>query len=91
MSFDGHRVIVQSEERTISKAEASTLRIQAESNGGLQVEGWDKDTYGVTLCKAADSDYDAESALSKIHLNFQDGELASPDLPYTIIGALICL
>jgi hypothetical protein len=76
MSFNGHRVVVQSEERTISKAEAATLHIQAESNGGLQVEGWDKDTYGVTLCKAAEADDNAESVLSKIHLTFQNGELS---------------
>ncbi len=47
--FDNRRAIVQSEERTITKAEASTLRIQAESNGGLQVEGWNNFNYGVTL------------------------------------------
>jgi hypothetical protein len=74
--FDSdRRAIVQSEEKTISKAEAPTLRIQAESNGGLQVEGWDNANYGVTLCKAADPDGDAESLLSQIHLTFQNGEL----------------
>jgi hypothetical protein len=73
--FDGREAVVQSDERTISKAEASPLRIQAQSNGGLQVEGWDKETYGVTLCKGADPSRDAESLLSQIHLNFQNGEL----------------
>jgi hypothetical protein len=76
ITFDGdRRAIVQSEEKTISKAEAPTLRIQAESNGGLQVEGWDSNNYGVTLCKAVEPDSDAESVLSKIHLTFQNGEL----------------
>jgi hypothetical protein len=75
ISYDHHRAIVQSEERSITKAEASTLLVQAESNGGLQVEGWDKDTYAVTLCKAADADYDPEGVLSKVHLTFQNGEL----------------
>ena len=74
-SFDNRRAIVESEERTITKAEASTLRVRAESNGGLQVEGWDNDNYGVTLCKAAESGADVESVLSKIHLTFQNGEL----------------
>jgi hypothetical protein len=75
VNFESRRAIFQSEQRTISKAEASTLRIQAESNGGLQVEGWDNDNYSVTLCKAADPDGDAEAVLSKIHLTFQNGEL----------------
>jgi hypothetical protein len=68
----GHRRVFQSEERTISKAEASTLRIEAETNGGLQVEGWDQDNYSVTLCKAAE----AESDLSQIHMAFQSGHLS---------------
>jgi hypothetical protein len=76
ITFENHRTIVQSEERTISRAEAPTLRIQAESNGGLQVQGWDKDDYGVTLCKAADSEGNAEDVLSQIHMTFQNGELS---------------
>jgi len=76
ISFDSNRrSIVQSEQRTITKAEAPTLHIQAESNGGLQVEGWDNNDYAVTLCKAADPDNDAERVLSQIHLTFQNGEL----------------
>jgi hypothetical protein len=70
--FDGHQAVFQSEERIISKAEAGTLRIEAETNGGLQVEGWDQDNYSVTLCKAAE----AESDLSQIHLTFQSGQLS---------------
>jgi DUF4097 and DUF4098 domain-containing protein YvlB len=75
-NFDGRRAIVQSEERTITKAEAATLRIQAESNGGLQVEGWDNADYHVTLCKAAEPDGDAESLLSRVRLTFQSGQLS---------------
>jgi|SRR5664279_2370170 len=75
IEFENRRAVVQSEERTISKAEAPTLRIQAESNGGLQVEGWEKSDYSVTLCKAADPAGNAQEVLSKIHLTFQNGEL----------------
>src|SRR4029077_4306682 len=72
--FDSNRrSIVQSEERTITKAEAPTLHIQAEYNGGLQVEGWENNDYAVTLCKARDRDNDAESILSQIHLTFHSG------------------
>jgi hypothetical protein len=75
MEFDGRQAAVRSEEKTITKGEAPTLRVQAESNGGLQVEGWDKDTYGVTLCKAARPGGDVESVLSQIKLTFSNGEL----------------
>lgn len=82
--FDGHDTVVQTEERTITRSEAPLLRVQAESNGGVQVHGWDEDSYSVTLCKAAEAGSDADSTLSKIHLTFQNGELgvrgpSSPD------------
>lgn len=73
--FDNHDAVLQSEERTIPRSEAQTLRVLADSNGGIQVQGWDKDTYLVTLCKAAEAGSDADSLLSKIHLTFQNGEL----------------
>jgi len=75
IEFDGHDAVVRSEEKTITMAEAPTLRVQAESNGGLQVEGWDRDTYAVTLCKAARSGSDVESVLGQIKLKFSNGEL----------------
>jgi hypothetical protein len=73
--FDHHDAVVQSEERIITKSEAPTLRVLAEPNGGIQVQGWGKDTYAVTLCKAAESGSEAESTLGTIHLTFQNGEL----------------
>jgi hypothetical protein len=73
--FDRRDAVIRSEERTITKAEAPTLSVNAESNGGLQVEGWDKDTYSVTLCKAAEEGGDAESVLAEIKLTFSHGEL----------------
>ena len=75
IDFDSRHAIVQTEEKTISKAEAPTLRINASHNGGLQVVGWAKDTYAVTLCKAADPEGNPRETLSKIHLTFHDGEL----------------
>ena len=75
IEFDGHKTVMRSEERTITKAEAPTLRVQAESNGGIQVEGWDQNSYSVTLCKAAEEGSDAESLLGQIKLTFSNGEL----------------
>ena len=73
--FDDHEAVLQTEERTITRSEAPTLRVVAESNGGLQVQGWDQDTYSVILCKAAEAGSGADSLLSRIHLTFQNGEL----------------
>lgn len=79
--FDHHDAVYQSEDRTITKLEAPILHVQADSNGGLYVEGWDKDTYSVTLCKAAEAGSDAEGILSQIHLSFNSGVLriSAPD------------
>lgn len=74
--FDDRDAVVQSEERTITKGEAPQLRVTAEKNGGLQVRGWDKDTYSVTLCKAAEPGGDAEATLSQIKLNVANGEVS---------------
>jgi len=73
--FDGREAVVRSEERSISRAEAKTLRVDAEANGGLQVEGWDQENYQVTLCKAAEAGGDAESLLGQIRLSFSNGQL----------------
>src|SRR5258707_5796699 len=73
--FDHSDAVIRSEERAITKAEAPTLHVSAESNGGLQVQGWDQNTYGVTLCKAAGQGSDAESVLEQIKLTFSNGEL----------------
>jgi hypothetical protein len=75
MEFDGHEAVTQSEEKSISKAEAPTLRVAAASNGGLQVQGWDQNSYSVTLCKAARSGSEADTILSQIQLTFSGGEL----------------
>src|SRR5262249_56906418 len=52
--FDHERAIVKSEEKTVTKAEAPTLRVHADTNGGVQLQGWDKDAYSVTTCKFAE-------------------------------------
>jgi hypothetical protein len=74
--FDHSDAVIRSEERTITKADAPTLRVSAESNGGLQVQGWDQNTYAVTLCKAAEQGSDAENVLSQIQMTFSKGELS---------------
>src|SRR5882762_3627560 len=50
--LNDERPTIEAEERTVSKGEAAVLRVHAFENGGVQVRGWDKDTYSVTACKA---------------------------------------
>jgi hypothetical protein len=73
--LDGERPTIQSEEQTVSKAEAAVLRVHEVENGGVQVHGWDKDVYSVTACKAAVGE-DAARLLSQIKLAVQGGEVS---------------
>ena len=78
IQFDDQDAVVKSEERTLSRAEAPTLRVRPHRNGGVQVWGWDKDTYSVTACKAASSeDGGAERILSQIKMNIEAGEVTT--------------
>jgi hypothetical protein len=74
--MDSREAVMQSEQRTITRAEASNLRVRGSSNGGVQVEGGSSDSYAVTLCKFAEPGSKAESLLSQIHISFQNGELS---------------
>jgi hypothetical protein len=76
MRFSDHDAVMRSEEKTITTAEAATLQVKAETNGGVQVQGWSGDKYSVTLCKAAEQGSDAENLLAQIHMNFSNGELS---------------
>ena len=75
--FDSERPILESEERTLTKAEASTLKIDNLVNAGVQARGWDKDTYSVTACKFADvKDRDAKALLSQIKMSISGGHVS---------------
>ena len=67
---------IRSEERTIAKPDGP-LRVESEVNGGVQVQGWDKDSYSVTVCKAADaSRNNAEQIFSQIKLSVEKGRVS---------------
>jgi hypothetical protein len=74
--MDSHEAVMQSEQRTITRAEAANLRVRGSSNGGVQVEGGSSDSYAVTLCKFARPGGGAESLLSQVHLSLENGELS---------------
>ncbi|HEX4545133.1 MAG TPA: hypothetical protein VH110_02150 [Candidatus Acidoferrum sp.] len=76
--FDDRDAVVRSEERTVTKPEAPVLEIQPHANGGVQVAGWDKDTYSVTACKAAAGAGDeAERTLSQITWSIEKGRIST--------------
>ena len=77
IQFDGEPGVMAQEERTLSKAEASVLRIDNLANAGVQARGWDKDTYSVTACKFADRDRtDAKELLSQIKMSVDGGHIS---------------
>jgi hypothetical protein len=69
------RPTIEPEERSVSKSEAHVLRVHPLKNGGAQVQGWEKDTYSITACKAAVGS-DARQLLSQIKLTVKDGEVS---------------
>jgi len=76
--FDHQDAIIRSEEKTLNKNEVSVLRVHAQANGGVQVQGWDKDAYSVTACKAVGySEQEAEQIFSQITFSVQNGEVST--------------
>jgi hypothetical protein len=76
--FDDGDAKMQFEERTITKADAPTLRVRPHQNGGVQVQGWDKDTYSVTACKfAANYGGRADGLLAQMTLSVRNGEVST--------------
>jgi hypothetical protein len=75
--FDSEPPIMESEERTLTKSDASVLRIDNLVNAGVQARGWDQDTYSVTACKFADRrDRDARALLSQIKMTIDGGHVS---------------
>lgn len=78
IQFDGRDAQMRSEERTLSKAEAPLLQVLSHENGGVQVTGWDKDNYSVTICKAASGSKDeAEKIFSQISVSTEGGMIST--------------
>ena len=76
--FDDRDAMVRSEERTLTKNEAAVLEVHPHRNGGVQVAGWDKETYAVTACKAASGSGDeAEQILSQIKMSIENGKVST--------------
>ena len=72
---DNETPAMESEEHTLTKAQAPVLRVEQMPNGGAQVQGWDKDTYSVTICKFAVG-ADTRQLLSQIRMSVQGGSVS---------------
>jgi hypothetical protein len=78
IQFDERDALVRSEEHTLTKAEAPVLQVHPHANGGMQVVGWEKDTYSVTACKAAGGrGEEAEHILSQITVSIEKGRIST--------------
>ena len=78
IQFDERDAVMRSEEKTLTKSEAAVLQVHPHENGGVQVVGWDKDTYSVTACKAAAGSGDAaERILSQITMSTENGRVST--------------
>ena len=70
--------VVRSEQaKTIPQNSISSLRIQAPTNGGVYVEGWDRSEYSIKACLGAadDSAADAKALLDQLSLSVRDGQV----------------
>jgi DUF4097 and DUF4098 domain-containing protein YvlB len=77
IEFRNEPAILETEERTLSKSDARVLRVSELENGGIQLQGWDKDVYSVMACKVADAARgDAKQLLSEIKLSVQGGQVS---------------
>jgi len=75
--FHEEAALIESDERTFTKTEARVLHVDELQNGGVQMQGWDKDAYSVTACKAVDaSRKDAKELLSEIKLSVHNGHVS---------------
>jgi hypothetical protein len=76
--FDDKDAVMESEERMVTKAEAPTLSVRPHKNGGVQVQGWDKDSYSVRACKfASNEDGGAHRILAQMTLSIRNGEVST--------------
>ncbi len=81
--------------QTVPKSAISTLQVRSSKNGGIHIQGWNRDEYSITACLAAASDNanEAKALLDQLKLSVSDGKVTvegpSPQdwIAYLIIQA----
>src|SRR5262249_17173224 len=84
VSYDGMKVFHAQEDRTIPKASISKLHVYGLHNGGIQVQGWDRDDIFIRACKGAAA-YDqgeAQSLLDAMKLDVKGGDVTVSGLEH---------
>ncbi|MCI0352590.1 MAG: hypothetical protein L0Z53_24485 [Acidobacteriales bacterium] len=77
VSYYDMEVFHAQEDRTIPKASITKLRVYGLRNGGIQVQGWDRDEIFIRACKAAAAhdESDARPLLDAMKLEVQGGDV----------------
>jgi len=67
------------EQFTAAKSAVTSLDVTAPENGGMMVQGWDRDEYSIKACKAAGagSESRAKELLRQVSVSFQGGHLTA--------------
>lgn len=84
VSYDDMRVFRAQEDRTIPKASISKLHVYGLRNGGIQVQGWERDEIFIRACKgaAAHNQSEAQPLLDALKLDVQGGEVTVSGLKH---------
>jgi hypothetical protein len=63
--------------QTVPRSAVSTLQVRSTKNGGIHVQGWNRDEYSITACLAAGGDNaaEAQALLQQVKLSVQDGKV----------------
>lgn len=63
--------------QTLPRSAVSTLLVRSTKNGGIHVQGWNRDEYSITACLAAGGDNagEAQALLAQVTLSVRDGKV----------------
>ena len=63
--------------QTVPRSAVSTLQVRSTKNGGIHVQGWNRDEYSITACIAAGGDNatEAQALVEQVKLSVQNGKV----------------
>lgn len=63
--------------QTVPRSAISTLQVRSSKNGGIHIQGWNRDEYSITACLAAagDNANEAKALLDQLKLSISDGKV----------------
>ena len=65
------------QQQSIPRSAISTLQVRPPRNGGVDVQGWNRDEYSITACLAAggESESEAKATLAQLKLSVRGGQV----------------